>query len=125
MTRTKNTGDLKQMQKSNGDWVPCHAYRKLADGTVQVLTEADGTREANTGKKRIPNVAEGFFANGVFHPIRASWDYDRRRAKEEGPSAELKRARATKPKVIGRKRAKTRKPPANRGTSRSRVYPGD
>lgn len=98
---------------SSGEWQACHAYRKLSDGTVQVLTEADGAREANTGKsKRIPNVAQGFFANGVFHPIRSSWDYDSARGdggrvakgkKKPAKKAAKKRASVTKTKRVAMK----------------------
>jgi hypothetical protein len=115
--RKRNSGEITM----SAEWQPCHAYRKLADGTVQVLTEAEGSRQVNSGRrKRVPNIAQGFWANGVFHPIRASADYDPRRAGEGGgkkKAAAKKRKpakKAAKKKVAAKKRTPAKKSPAKR-----------
>lgn len=103
--RKKNSGDVSM----STDWVPCHAYRKLPDGTVQVLKEDEDSniRQVNSGRrKRVPNIAQGFWANGVFHPIRASEDYDPKRA-GEGGSKKKTAAKKKKPaKKVAKKAAK-------------------
>jgi hypothetical protein len=43
----------------------------------QVVVRGKGRKTTKRG-----NVAEGFYSDGVFHPIRASSDYNRKRAGE-------------------------------------------
>ena len=74
------------------EWVPAHAVKFNDDGTVDVMTEEHHNRG-------LRNVEQAFFdASGIFHPIRASADYDASRV-GEGPK------RRAKPK----KKAKSRK----------------
>ena len=61
------------------EWLPTHAVKFNSDGTVSLMEEAGA----------IPNVAAGFIDEevefgppGHFHPIRASYDYSRKRAGE-------------------------------------------
>ena len=86
------------------DWEPCHAVRKLADGTVQIL------REKNSGRQK--NISEGFMAGGVFHPIRHAGDYDPSRV-GESRAYKKRRKKGSKPQSTGRryapKKASTKK----------------
>lgn len=65
-------------QLPTGEWIPAHAVRFNSDGTTTVMVE-------NRGRRR--NVAAGWVEEetGIFHPIRASWDYDPRRSGERRP----------------------------------------
>ena len=59
-----------------GEWVPAHAVKFNDDGTVDVMTES----QHNRGRR---NIAAGFYdEEGIFHPIRSSYDYQPRRAGE-------------------------------------------
>ena len=79
-----------------GEWIPAHAVRFNEDGTTSVMTEEHA---ANRGRRR-RNVAAGFYdEEGIFHPIRASYDYSRKRAGEKA---------APKRKPAKRKRAKAK-----------------
>ncbi len=52
------------------DWIPAHAVRILPTGQVQVLKEKNPSR-------KFRNVEMGFKdRSGIFHPIRASEDYE-------------------------------------------------
>lgn len=66
-----NIGKRKNPVSSlTGKWIPAHAVRILPTGQVQVL------KEKNPGRK-IHNVEMGFRdRQGIFHPIRASEDYE-------------------------------------------------
>ena len=83
------------VSKLTGEWIPAHAVRQNADGTVDIL------REKNSGRRA--NISEGFMAGGVFHPIRHSVDYDSARAGESGKKR--KKQTPTKKKAPARKRA--------------------
>jgi hypothetical protein len=78
---------------------------------------------------RVQNVQQGFVGpNGVFHPIRASADYDPSRAGEVKKRAKAKKAKGRKAvklvkskKRVAGKRATTRKAPARVGGLRTKV----
>lgn len=80
-----------------GEWVPTHAVKFNHDGTVDVMTEGP------THNRGLPNIAAGFIDTegdfgppGHFHPIRASYDYSRKRGgdKEKKRAKPKKRAKA-------------------------------
>lgn len=75
-----------------GEWVPAKAVRITNSGKVEIYR--------NSGRRR--NVAAGFYEEetGIFHPIRASYDYSRRAAGEKP---------VKKRKAKGRKRATAKK----------------
>lgn len=79
------------------EWVPAHAIRQNSDGTIDVL------REKNTGRRA--NIAEGYMAGGVFHPIRHSADYDSARAGESGKRRKKAKTTRKKAKATAKKRA--------------------
>ena len=88
--KTKRTSN--PISKLTGEWIPAHAVRQNADGTVDIL------REKNSGRRA--NISEGFMAGGVFHPIRHSYDYDSSRAGEgrgKKPEANKRKKRVAKP----------------------------
>jgi len=100
-----------------GTWQPAHAIRQNADGSVDIL------REKNSGRRA--NISEGFMdANGLFHPIRHSADYDSSRV-GESKQYKKKRKKGTKATPTGRRYAakKASTKPAM-ATSR-REYGGD
>lgn len=77
------------------EWVPSHAVKFNSDGTVDVMTEAHHNRGLH-------NIAAGFHdEEGIFHPIRSSFDYDpsrvgevtRAKKKKKRPAAKKKRRR--------------------------------
>ena len=80
-----------------GQWIPAHAVRFNRDGTASVMTEG----RKNRGRRR--NVAAGWTEEetGIFHPIRASYDYSRSRAGEKAkkrPKAKKRRKAKAKTK---------------------------
>lgn len=87
-----------------GSWIS-----KIVAGNATVnihgKTKAAAKRNATAFKKKyMKNVEQGFYAGGIFHPIRASRDYSSARA-GEGRSSKARRSRATK---ATRKRAMSR-----------------
>lgn len=73
-----------------GEWSPAHAIRRNADGSVDIL------REKNSGRRA--NISEGFFAGGVFHPIRSASDYDESRVGEKRKPGSRKAAKKKVPR---------------------------
>lgn len=68
------------------EWVPAHAVMFNSDGTVDVMTESEHEPRRN--------IMAGFHdEEGIFHPIRASADYDSSRVGEisRRKKAKLKR----------------------------------
>lgn len=65
------------------EWIPVEAVKFNEDGSTQVRT-------VNRGRRR--NVAAGFYDDeGIFHPLRASFDYKPARV---GERAKRKKAKA-------------------------------
>ena len=59
-----------------GEWIPVQAVKFNEDGSTQVMTadRAPNRGRRNLGRRR--NIAAGFYdEEGIFHPIRASYDY--------------------------------------------------
>jgi hypothetical protein len=70
------------------EWIPAHAIMFNDDGTISVMTEADGSVHT------MHNVAAGFYdEDGYFHPIRASYDYDASRVGERSQKRRTRRKR--------------------------------
>ena len=89
-----------------GQWIPTHAVKFNDNGSVSMMTE---NRTSNRGRRRRRrNIAAGFYDefSGVFHPIRASYDYSRPRA---GEPPLKKRNKAKKRKKATAKKATRRK----------------
>ena len=80
-----------------GKFIPVEAVRYNRNGTVTVKVK-DSVVRSNPTLKR--NMANGYIAGGVFHPIRSSPDYD--------PSA-VGEKRKTKKKTTKKKAAPKRK----------------
>lgn len=89
-------------------WKKAVAYRKLADGRIQVKTTGSATKRANPArkrattkrattkrKKRTKNVAMGYFDAHGFHPIRSSSDYDESRVGETSSYSRKTKRKAT------------------------------
>lgn len=62
------------------------------------------------------NIAEGFYAGGVFHPIRHSPDYDPSRAGEGGSKRKKKAKAKTKAKAAPKRKAAPKKKAAKKKT---------
>ena len=76
---------------------------KAGPATVNIFGKTKKKATANGRrfvKKYMKNVEQGFFADGIFHPIRASSDYSGRRAGESGTA----KARHYQPKKKPAKR---------------------
>jgi hypothetical protein len=76
---------------------------KAGPATVNIFGKTKKKAVANGRhfvKKYMKNIEQGFYAGGVFHPIRASSDYSARRAGEAGKT----RARRFTPKKKAAKR---------------------
>lgn len=97
LTRNPGAGGLPY-----GEWIPAHAVKFHEDGTTSIMTESS----RNRGRRR-RNVAAGWVEEetGIFHPIRASYDYSRSRAGERP----LKRRAKPKRKAKAKARPKARK----------------
>jgi hypothetical protein len=92
LRRNPHGGDLPY-----DEWIPAHAVKFNENGSVSVMTEE---HRQNRGRRR--NVTAGFYdEEGMFHPIRASYDYSRSRAGE--------RAKRHAPKRRSRAKAKRRR----------------
>ena len=74
-TPRKSNPTISSSKLPIGEWSPAHAIRQNADGSIDIL------REKNSGRRA--NISEGFYAGGVFHPIRAAADYDESRVGEK------------------------------------------
>lgn len=72
------------------------------DGSLDVMRVNPARKRT---KKRRRNISEGFYADGVFHPIRSASDYDGSRAGE----GTRKRKPAKKKKAKAAKKRKTAK----------------
>lgn len=73
--------------------------------------------------QRVRNVAEGFMdANGVFHPIRKSWDYERKRAGEKAEKRTAWQTKSTerKPAKKRAKKAVAKRKPAKKTATKKR-----
>jgi hypothetical protein len=90
-----------------GEWIPAHAVRFNDDGSTSLMT--DSCRSQNRGRRR-RNVFAGWTESetGIFHPIRASADYSRKRAGEKALKKKRK-APKRKAKAKARPKAKARK----------------
>jgi len=72
------------------------------------------------GKKSAKNVAMGFHdLRGVFHPIRASADYDPGRAGESGGTRRKKKAKAKRP--VAKKKAAAKKKAVKRPAAKKKA----
>lgn len=94
---------------------------KLITNVIAVKVRPDGTiskvyRTNNPG--RVKNVAEGFMAGGVFHPIRHSSDYDAGRV-GEGTRKKKKKATTKKRKPVAKKKKRVT---ATRAKSKAKLY---
>lgn len=99
LRRNPGAGDLPY-----DEWIPAHAVKfNSHDGSTSLMTETH--RASNRGRRRRRNVAAGWVEEetGIFHPIRASYDYSRSRAGEK--PVKKRRAKAKKRKA----KAKTRR----------------
>ena len=84
LKRRRNQGEVPYEE-----WIPAHAVKFNEDGSTSLMTEP----QHNRGRRRRRNVAAGFYdEEGIFHPIRASFDYSRSRAGER--PARKKKAKA-------------------------------
>lgn len=86
------------IKAERGQWIPAKAVRISNTGKVEIYR--------NRSRRR--NVAAGFYEEetGIFHPIRASYDYSRRAAGEK-PIKKRKakgRKRATKKRATAKRR---------------------
>lgn len=89
-----------------GTWIDANRVRVVKNGRKH---EIQIEKPAKTNRKR-RNVAMGFMNGGVFHPIRASDDYSRRRA---GESVRIvgrpTKKRKTKAKTKTKRKAATKR----------------
>lgn len=77
--------------------------KKLTSGNrfLDLATGYVYTRRAQNPKRKTRNVAQGFYdGNGVFHPIRASVDYDGGTAGEAGGKAKRTRSKKKRASVV-------------------------
>lgn len=59
-----------------GKWIKATGVKFNRNGTVSI-------KATGKARKNPRNVAEGFYAGGVFHPIRGAYDYDRVRGGDD------------------------------------------
>jgi hypothetical protein len=104
--RRRNSGDVETVTPDMiaGETIPCSAVTVHDDGSIDIIQDDNAEIGIMRGDDefiplpnprrasgRIKNVAMGFYANGVFHPIRASSDYQTSRtASESGPKYKSK-----------------------------------
>jgi hypothetical protein len=89
MAKARWSVPLTVLTKS-GDKIRLHAT-----GTTKKKAVANGRRMV---KRHMKNIEQGFYAGGIFHPIRGSSDYDSSRAGEgkSGRAAKSRAKRATR-----------------------------
>lgn len=121
MQRKPNPSILSHIKKI----IPVDAIIQTTDGKIHAL------RTKNPGRTK--NVAMGYMAGGVFHPIRASADYDESRVGESRAGGRKKKAKKVTKKATKRTAAKrptskkkAKKKPARKAIRTSRAtYWGD
>lgn len=125
MSRRSNSGLMSNIKKI----IPVDAIIQTTDGKIHAL------RTKNPGRTK--NVAMGYMAGGVFHPIRASADYDESRVGESRPGKRKKAKKSaikkTKKRVLSPKefdtkfkKKKAKKKPVRKAMRSSRgTYWGD
>ena len=97
--------------KIGKDWTPVTAIRKIGN-KIEALILGEKKRTANSGRTK--NISEGFYANGVFHPIRSASDYDESRVGEtrvaRKKSASKKKASTQRDRIDARSKAFVARP---------------
>lgn len=91
-----------------GAWIPAIAVRKVGR-KLQILKNP-----------RVKNISQGFWADGIFHPIRAAEDYDPRLVGEGGKKRKKRRKPAKKAAARRRTTTKKRATTKRRKTTRRR-----
>jgi hypothetical protein len=100
------------MALPKGKFFKVNAAKVNRDGSVTLSIPDSVMRKANPKKRR--NVAQGFMAGGVFHPIRSSYDYDPERANDDYGDYGSGRKPAKRKAAAKKKAAPKRKPVAKK-----------
>jgi len=71
-------------QIKKGKWIRAHRFRVTKqNGRTVIEVQRTVKRKTRTNQSRRRNIAAGYYdEDGYFHPIRASYDYDKSRAGE-------------------------------------------
>lgn len=86
-----------------GQWIPAQAVRFNENGSVSMDVPGRAVNRGRRTNRRRRNIAAGFWDDSGFHPIRASFDYSRKRAGEKPPKQKA-RKKKRKAKAKARRR---------------------